>query len=213
MRRFLPIVLLLLAAVPVALGARLADGDLPFSPVGQQQKVAVVWCAYEGTFPDDTDITAKTWARVLNDKLNDYYKTATGSKVSFKFLPARYDCLLDDRYSETKPPELPGGKFTLEDDPATIFREAGQAVLFADENLGIDHPWAGTDINRLLVIVNRPKRGRATLPPGIYFQTGSSGPKNITVSVVSVDQKGRAMAPPAERLGPGSRLRGCGQRQ
>lgn len=194
MRRLLLIALGLIVAVPVALGASSSDSDLPFSPVGLQQKVAVVACFYRGDQPEDTDITAGTWARVLNVKLNAYYKAATGNKVSFKFLPATSDCLLGDRYSETKPLEVPGGNFTLEDDPATIFREAGQAVLFADEHLGIDHPWAGTDINRLLVIVNRPKRGRATLPPGIYFQTGSSGPKNITVSVVSVDQKGRAQA-------------------
>ena len=201
MRRLLVVLGIVLGiGVPVALGARVSSADGPFSPVGLNQKIVVVACFYNGDTAKDTDITARTWARVLNDKLNAYYLEATGGKVSFKFIPVLKDCEFKETYAETKPAELPGASFSLEDDPATVFREGGEAIPFADSQLG-NHPWAGIAINRLLVIVNRPKRGRATLPPGIFANTGSSGPKNITVSVVAPKRDKRAQMPLASGSG------------
>lgn len=186
MRRFLLIALGLIVTVPVALGAR-SSGNDPFSPIGLGQKVAVVVCSYKGEKQKPTDISVDTWVRVLNDKVNAFYKAATGNKVSFSFFAPRSDptCRFKETYDETKPDNPPGSSFDIENDPATVSREAGQAVLWAD---GGDQLWAANDLNRLLVIVDRPKRGRATLPPGGFFQTGSAGPKNITVSVVTMDQ-------------------------
>ena len=185
MRRFLLIALGLIAVVPVALGAR-SSGNDPFSPIGLHQKVAVVVCSYKGEKPKSTDISVETWVRVLNDKVNAYYKAATGNQVSFTFVAPRQDpCVFKETYDETKPTDTAGSTFTVEDDPSTITREGGEAVVWAD---GGDHIWAGNDINRLLVIVDRKKRRRASLPPGLFFQTGSAGPKNITVSVVTMDQ-------------------------
>jgi hypothetical protein len=177
--------LFLLVAAPLALASSSANQDIPFSPVGRDQKVAVVSCLYKGDKLQSYDVSAETWARVLDDKLNKYFVEASDGEVTFDFVPIPSFCIFDEKYSETTPPALLGSGFDIEDDPLTIVREAGQAILYADGKIPGRSTWGGTDINRLLVIVNRPKRGRATMPPGLVYETGSSGPKNITVSVIS----------------------------
>lgn len=119
----------LVVAVPLALGASSSRSDAPFPPIGNGQRVAVVVCKYKGS--SDPVIPVTQWVNVLNAKVNDYYKTATQNQSSFSFEAVPGVCQFDFTYEQSAPP--PGGNNSIVDDPAVVFREGGQAVLYADQ--------------------------------------------------------------------------------
>jgi M6 family metalloprotease-like protein len=129
-------------------------------------------------------ITADHWAKVLDTEIRDYYLAATGGQTSFKFVPISGTCQLRDQYQDTTPADTT--KYSVTNDPQTVTRDAGQAVLYADKQIpGI---WNDQDTGRLLVVVNQPKRGRELTS---WYSTGLLGFRQLSVAVVSEQASGR----------------------
>lgn len=158
--------LALFAACILAPGSHeAAAGPDPQGP----QNVAVVVAQYQGT---TAAISVDRWDRELDDRVNEFYTTATGGRTRWNFLRrAQGDRTVTYPYAYN-------GK---NDDPDSIFIDGVNALRELDDN----DPdfWSTNPVRRFLVVVTQPKRGRATsyLP----FFTRQHGVLNISLAVIS----------------------------
>ena len=143
--------------------------------VGLDQPIALVSCSYrnDGTPILDADgnrlADTAAIADLIEKEVNDYYLVATSGRTSFDFVPVRDGCEFDYADDGTV------------DDPAVMEREMRDAVEFVDRV----QPEIFGETRRVMLLVNRPKRNRATWVDWPYLLRGS-GFQLLSVAVIDV---------------------------
>lgn len=68
------------------------------SSIGHNQKIAIILARYAGT--ESVSFSAQDWANTFNTRINNYYRDATGGRVSFEFVPIHGPVSLPYRANE-----------------------------------------------------------------------------------------------------------------
>jgi hypothetical protein len=143
--------------------------------VGLDQPVALVSCSYRGDGTPILDANGERLAdtaaiaELIERAVNEYYLTATNRLTSFDFIPVRDGCEFDFTYDG------------VVDDPAVMEREMRAAVEFVDRV----EPEIFEQTRRVMLLVNRPKRNRATWVDWPYLLR-NAGFQLLAVAVIDV---------------------------
>lgn len=180
-RRFIA-ALPLLALGAVARPASAQVGD----PLGEHEVVVLV-----GKYPETSDpkIDATAWAGALQKHVNTYFAAASGyrtgnapstphNQTTWHFT-APHPAAIDLVTKYDAPPPGPG--LDEANDPRVFQREMREAL----ETLDGDHPEVLADParRRVILIVNRPKRGRTL--PFMPYRTKRRGLVNVEAVVIN----------------------------
>lgn len=169
----------------------------PGPTIGLNQPVAVIVCKYRGEadpiLSDGPAMTSALMAQRFDERINAYYlnssaRQGTLSQMSFDFREVPGICEFEYSYDDTAPggaasliPSwIDAGLADVNNDPQVMTREVPDAIRFADRA----NPGIFNTVKRVVVIVDRPKRARAT---GALPITGLSGSGLAVLSACLID--------------------------